>query len=140
MTLSQTFYGIKKNMMNLSGKIKLGLVIALASVGFSAGAASPGSQEEPWICNDDGTVTAYTNGLGRLTIQGSGFIQDAVVYQAAIRPDGTLYTIPAISLPGYKAVLYGTNDLSDPSGWRRVDQGRTMEETGYRFFQIRLEK
>ena len=72
-------------------------------------------------------------------LEASG-LQDAVVYQAAIRPDGTLYTIPAISLPGYKAVLYGTNDLSDPSGWRPVDQGRTMEESGYHFFKYVLEK
>ena len=49
-------------------------------------------------------------------------------------------TIPAISLPGYKAVLYGTNDLSDPSGWRPVDQGQTMEEAGYHFFKYVLEK
>ena len=67
-------------------------------------------------------------------------LANAVVYQTAIRPDGTLYTIPAISLPGYKAVLYGTNDLSDPSGWRRVDQGWTMEESGYHFFKYVLEK
>ena len=72
-------------------------------------------------------------------LEASG-LQDAVVYQAAIRPDGTLYTIPAISLPGYKAVLYGTNDLSDPSGWRPVDQGQTMEESGYHFFKYVLEK
>lgn len=66
-------------------------------------------------------------------------IADAVVYQTAIRPDGSLYTIPSITVPGYVEVLYGTDDLAKPN-WKKVDAGKTMEESGYHFFKYVLEE
>lgn len=67
-------------------------------------------------------------------------LKNAIVYQTAIKKDGSLYTIPSITLPGCKAVLYGTNDLGDPNSWQPVDSDKTMEESGYHFFKFVLKK
>ena len=66
-------------------------------------------------------------------------LKNAIVYQTAIKADGSLYTIPSITLPGYKSVLYGTNDLTDPDSWQPVDSDKTMQESGYHFFKFVLE-
>ena len=67
-------------------------------------------------------------------------IDDAVVYRAAFDSEGKLYTIPSIKLSGYKEVLYGTDDLTDPGSWKPVEAGKTMEESGYHFFKFVLEQ
>ena len=67
-------------------------------------------------------------------------LANAVVYQAAIDAEGRPYAIPRISVAGYTEVLYGKVNLTDAE-WTRIGPvGPTMEETGYHFFQIRLEK
>lgn len=67
-------------------------------------------------------------------------LKNAIVYQTAIKKDGSLYTIPSITLPGCKSVLYGTNDLGDPDSWQPVDSDKTMEASGYHFFKFVLKK
>ena len=67
-------------------------------------------------------------------------LKNAIVYQTAIKEDGSLYTIPAITLPNCESVLYGTNDLSDPNSWQPVDSNKTMQASGYHFFKFVLKK
>ena len=74
-------------------------------------------------------VTAAANGL-----------EKAVVYRTAINPDGTLYPIPSISIPGYKEVLYGANDPTGKDGWQPIPSCAKMEESGYHFFKYVLER
>ena len=69
-----------------------------------------------------------------------GGLKEAIVYQTAIKEDGTLYTIPTVTIPGCAAVLYGTNDLTDPTSWTPVDPDKTMEASGYHFFKFVLKK
>ena len=67
-------------------------------------------------------------------------LEKAVVYRTAINPDGTIYPIPSISIPGYEEVLYGANDLTDKDGWELLPSGTKMEESGYHFFKYVLRK
>lgn len=68
-------------------------------------------------------------------------LANAIVYQAAIDENGKVYTIPRISAEGYEEVLYGKANLTDGE-WTMIGPAGsvTMEESGYHFFQIRLEK
>lgn len=66
-------------------------------------------------------------------------LADAIVLQSAIDGDGKVYVIPAVSIPGYKAVLKGTNDLGDPlDEWQTVDPSKPMKESGCHFFKYVL--
>ena len=62
-------------------------------------------------------------------------LEKAVVYRTAINPDGTLYPIPSISIPGYEEVLCGANDPTGKDGWEPVPSGTRMEDSGYHFFK-----
>ena len=66
-------------------------------------------------------------------------LKNAIVDQTAIKEDGSLYTIPAITLPNCESVLYGTVDLVEPK-WVAVPEGTTMEASGYHFFKFVLKK
>lgn len=74
-----------------------------------------------------------------LDLDESGF-SDAIVLQSAIDGEGKVYAIPQLEIPGYKVVLKGTNNLSDPiASWATVDPTKPMQETGYHFFKYVLE-
>lgn len=68
-------------------------------------------------------------------------LSKAVVYQLMLGEDGKLYPYPSIQAAGYEEVLYGKNDLSGE--WKKIedwDRETPMQSTGYRFFQIRVQK
>lgn len=67
----------------------------------------------------------------------------AIVYQTAIKPDGSLYPIPNVTATGYAQFLEGKAGLADTE-WTdlgKVDPERTMESyEGYHFFRVVLRK
>ncbi len=83
--------------------------------------------------------------LEKIVIENPDFdltqLTDAVVYQLMLDESGVPYPYPSIQVAGYEEVLYGKYDLKDEwvkvEGWNRQ---QTMQETGFRFFQIRLQK
>ena len=71
-------------------------------------------------------------------------LDGAIVYQTAIRPDGSLYPIPDVTISGYAQFLYGKEELTD-SEWinlGKVVPGKPMEDylPPCRFFRIVLTK
>ena len=82
-------------------------------------------------------------GLEKVEIQNPDFdtkgLESTIHYHTAIRPDGSLYTIPSVKIAGYEEVLYGTVDLAEPV-WKEIPTGTKMEESGYHFFKFALRK
>ena len=82
-------------------------------------------------------------GLEKVEIKNPDFdtkgLESTIHYHTAIRPDGSLYTIPSVSIAGYEEVLYGTVDLAEPV-WKEIPTGTKMEESGYHFFKFVLRK
>ena len=70
-------------------------------------------------------------------------LDGAISYHTAIKPDGSLYPIPNVTVNGCQQTLEGKAALTD-ANWAdlgAVDPGKPMEDyTGYHFFRIVLKK
>lgn len=70
-------------------------------------------------------------------------LDGAISYHTAIRPDGSLYPIPNVTVAGCQQTLEGKKELTD-ANWAdlgAVDPGKPMSDyTGYHFFRIVLKK
>ena len=91
-------------------------------------------------------VFAYVNADGALVVFGEGLknpqfnlesLSGAIVFRAAIHTDGSLYTVPAVVVPGHAMFLYGTESLTNPE-WHEIDPNVPMQKSGYHFFKFVL--
>ena len=66
----------------------------------------------------------------------------AIHYHMAIKPDGSFYTIPSVSIEGYVEMLCGKKELTDPD-WEELGPvgKKPMSDYGdYRFFKVVIKK
>ena len=69
-------------------------------------------------------------------------LDGAIVYQTAIRPDGSLYMIPSVSIAGYVEMLYGKKELVE-ANWDAlgpVGERPMTDYRDYRFFKVAIKK
>ena len=70
-------------------------------------------------------------------------LDGAINYHTAVKPDGSLYPIPNVTVTGYQQTLEGKANLTD-ANWTdlgAVVPGKPMSDyTGYHFFRIVLKK
>lgn len=91
-------------------------------------------------------VFAYVNADGALVVFGEGLknpqfnlesLSGAIAFRAAIHTDGSLYTVPAVVVPGHAMFLYGTESLTNPE-WHEIDPNVPMQKSGCHFFKFVL--
>ena len=89
----------------------------------------------------------YCMSLESIEIENPNFdlscLDSAISYHTAIRPDGSLYPIPNVTVKGCQQMLEGKKELTDANwtGLGAVVPGKPMEDyTGYHFFKIVLKK
>lgn len=81
--------------------------------------------------------------LERIKVENAAALESllngAIVYRTALDPDNKPYVIPYIDAPGYKNVLYATDDLVNPV-WRPIDPKEAFADGApARFFKFVLE-